>query len=342
MSHELEISSSGKASMAYATGGDRAIPWHRLGTPMAGLQTIDQMLKAANADFDVLLTKVAAVDDYGNLIRNSDGSALIVEDSRATIRQNLDGSFNPLATVGTRYAVRQNREVLERALAVVGADENDAVMDTVGVLRDGARFFATIELGGLVIDPAGVNDKIARYLVVSAGHDGVWPIRYANTDIRAVCNNTVILGLKQAQRVFTARHTLNVDSVIDEAKEVLRISTVWADMFKIEAEKMMGINAAPRSKKLSNVIDGVFPKQKDETARQQKNRIETIDEVLSIYGNKRNAGGYGYNGWSLYNAIVEYFDHSRTSDTYANAIASMDENSFVTQKKLLTHSLVIN
>jgi phage/plasmid-like protein (TIGR03299 family) len=215
-------------------------------------------------------------------------------------------------------------------------------MDTVGVLRDGARFFATIELGGLVLDPAGVNDKIARYLVVSAGHDGVWPIRYANTDIRAVCNNTVILGLKQAQRVFTARHTRNVDSVIEEAKEVLRISTVWADRFKIEAEKMISINAAPRSKKLSDVIDGVFPKQKDETARQQKNRMETIDQVLSIYGNKRNAGGYGYNGWSLYNAIVEYFDHARTNDTYGNAIASMDENSFVTQKKLLTHSLVVN
>lgn len=328
--------------MAFATGGDRTIPWHRLGTPMAGLQTIDQMLSAAKADFDVLLTKVAAVDDDGNLIRNIDGSALIVEDSRATIRQNIDGSFNPLATVGTRYAVRQNREVLERALAVVGAGDKDAVMDTVGVLRDGARFFATIELGGLVLDPAGVNDKIARYLVVSAGHDGVWPIRYANTDIRAVCSNTVILGLKQAQRVFTARHTRNVDSVIEDAKEVLRISTTWADEFKIEAEKMMTISAAPRSKKLSEVIDGVFPKQKDETLRQQKNRTETIDRVLSIYSNERNAGGYGYNGWSLYNAIVEYFDHSRTSDTYNNAVLSMDENSFVTQKKLLTHALVIN
>jgi len=342
MAHELEINGSGRANMAYATGGDRVIPWHRLGTPMSGLQTVDEMLRAANADFDVLLTKVAAVDDNGDLIRNADGSALIIDDSRATIRQNIDGSFNPLATVGTRYAVRQNREVLERAIAVVGADENDAIMDTVGVLRDGARFFATIDMGSLVIDPSGVNDKIARYLVVSAGHDGVWPIRYANTDIRAVCSNTVVLGLRKAQRVFTARHTRNVDSVIEDAKEVLRISTDWADKFKAEAELMMGVGAAPRSKKLSSVIDGVFPKQKGETARQQKNRIDTIDHVLAIYANERNAGGYGYNGWALYNAIAEYFDHSRTRDSYSNAVASMDENSFVTQKKLLTHSLVIN
>lgn len=183
MAHELEIVGK-KAKMAYADGDGRMVPWHRLGTPMAGLQTMEAMLEAAEADYDVILTRVAAVDDNGDLVRNNDGSVVIVEDSRATVRQNLDGSFNALATVGTRYEVRQNREVLERAFAVIGASEGDAVMDTLGVLRNGARFFATIELGGLIIDPAGVNDKIARYLVVSAGHDGVWPIRYARSEER--------------------------------------------------------------------------------------------------------------------------------------------------------------
>lgn len=341
MSHELDFNRDKKARMAYATGGLRAIPWHRLGTPMEGLQTVDAMLKAADADFDVLLTKVAVVDDYGNLIRNADGTVLIVEDSRATVRQNTDGSFDALATVGTRYVVRQNREVLERAIAVVGASTGDAVMDTVGVLRGGSRFFATIDLGAVVVDPSGIGDKIARYLVVSTGHDGVWPIRYANTDIRAVCNNTVVLGLKQAERVFTARHTRNVDSVIEDAKTVLRISTQWADEFKAEAERMLAITALPRSRKLSQVIDGVFPETKDQTSRQKKHRDETVDHVLSIYANERNAGSYGYNGWSLYNAIAEYYDHCRTDDPVANATASMDDTSVTTTKKLLAHRLIV-
>ena len=98
MAHELEIGKNGKARMAYA---DREIPWHRLGTPMKGLQTAEAMLSAAQADFDVVLTKVAAVDDNGNFIRNSDGSPVIVEDSRATVRVNDDGTFDGLATVGT-------------------------------------------------------------------------------------------------------------------------------------------------------------------------------------------------------------------------------------------------
>lgn len=342
MSHELDFDNNGKARMAYATGGDRVIPWHRLGVPMDGLQTVDAMLQAADADYDVLLTRVAAVDDAGEPIRNADGSVVIIEDSRATIRQNTDGSINPIATVGTRYVVRQNREVLERALAVVGASSGDAVMDTVGVLKDGARFFSTIELGATFVDPAGVNDKIARYLVVSTGHDGVWPIRYANTDIRAVCKNTVVLGLHNAERVFTARHTRNVDTVLEDARMVLRLSTDWSEKFRLEAERMLSINAPLRSKKLSDVLNGVFPAGKDETARQKRNREETLDSVLSTYTNERNAGGYGFNGWALYNAVCEYLDHLRTDDKISNAIASMDDTSSVTQKKLLTHALVLN
>lgn len=71
MAHELEFDRKGVARMAYA---DREIPWHRLGKPMKGLQTVDAMLLAAQADFDVVLTKVAVVDDEGNFITNPNGT----------------------------------------------------------------------------------------------------------------------------------------------------------------------------------------------------------------------------------------------------------------------------
>ena len=135
----IEVNKDGTARFAY-TGAQT--PWHRLGKSMQGLQTIDAMLEASQADYQVLLTKIAVVDDEGNLVRNPDGSPVIVEDNKATVRMNDDGSFSPLATVGNRYDVRQNREVLERAMAVVGASKGDAVIDTCGVLKGGARFFA--------------------------------------------------------------------------------------------------------------------------------------------------------------------------------------------------------
>ena len=76
MAHQLGTSRLGVARMAYS---DREIPWHRLGTPMKGLQTADAMLQAARADFDVELTRVAAIDKDGNFILNPDGTPVIIE-----------------------------------------------------------------------------------------------------------------------------------------------------------------------------------------------------------------------------------------------------------------------
>lgn len=331
MAHELE-------SFAFSDVG--GVPWHKLGTKMRGLQTVDAMLEAASADFDVQLVKVAAVDDDGNLITNPDGTPVIIDDSRATIRANADGSYNDLATVGTRYEVRQNREVAERALAVIGASNGDAVVDTCGVLRDGRRFFMTIELGAVVVDPAGINDRIARYLVVSSGHDGVWPIRYANTDIRGVCNNTVVLGLKSAERVFTARHTRNVDTALEDAQEVLRLSTSWSRAFTAEAERLLRV-PVPTAGDLAKIVGKAFPLDSTATDRQKKNHEIVRDSIIAIYSNERNAGGYGRNGWAAYNAVAEYLDHHRPSQPEDRAVASMDENSWVTRTKRLAHQAIL-
>jgi phage/plasmid-like protein (TIGR03299 family) len=300
------------------------------------------MLEAAYADYDVVLTKVAAVDDNGALIRNTDGTPVIITDSRATVRMDIDGTFSPLATVGTRYEVRQNREVLERAVAVVGASKGDAVIDTCGVLRNGARFFSTIDLGAIVIDPAGINDRIGRYLVVSTGHDGVWPIRYANTDIRAVCNNTVVLGLQQAQRVFTARHTRNVDFAMDDARTVLNLSTAWSEAFTKQAEDLLRINTSPSTGRIDRVLGTLYPERPTETERQRRRREGIVEVIRSIYMNEKNAAKFGHNGWSLVNAIGEYLDHYRESTPQERAAASMDDTSHATRTKLQAYGLVLS
>lgn len=339
MAHELEIRQDGTAKFAYAATGGH--PWHMLGTPMKGLSSIDDMLAAADANYEVRLVKVAAVDDYGNILRNPDNTPVMLDDSRATIRANIDGSFDGIATVGTRYTVKQNMEVAERALAVVGASRGDAVVDTAGVLLDGARFFMTLDLGPLVIDPTGVNDRIARYLVVSTGHDGVWPVRYANTDIRAVCNNTVRMGLRDAQRLFVARHTRNIESVLDDAQKVLEISTAWATEFSRMAEQMLRIPVPTSSNQVDKVLNAVFPEKTGETERQKANREKQQMMVRAVYHSEKNAAGFGYNAWSLFNAIGEYLDHHREAEPADRALASMDDNGWVTRTKLTAQEAVL-
>jgi len=339
MAHGLEINKDGTARMAFA---DREVPWHKLGVRMSGLQTAPEMLRAAQADFDVVTTRVSVCDDNGEPIRNPDGKVVLVEDSRATVRVNPDGTFDGLSTVGTRYVVQQNIECLERALAVVGASKGEALIDTCGVLDGGREFFSSIDLGQLIIDPTGINDKIERYLLVRNGHNGRTPITFANTSVRAVCKNTVMAGIKSANRVFTARHTRNADIAIEEAQKVLEFSTEWAKSFRETAEKLLSIPVSPYSQNFTKVLNGVFPAPVGETDRQKKNRENTLSLVKGIYGNDKNGGGFGYNGWTTYNAIVEYLDHYRDAQPNERAIASMDNNSWVTLKKIKTQEIVLS
>jgi phage/plasmid-like protein (TIGR03299 family) len=309
---------------------------------MRGLQTAEAMLAAAQADFDVVTTNVAAVDAEGNFIRNPDGTPVIIGDSRATVRVNPDGTFDGLATVGTRYVVQQNRECLDYALAIVGASKGDAVVDTCGVLEGGREFFASLDLGPLVIDPKGINDKIERYLLVRNGHEGKTAITFANTSIRAVCKNTVIAGVHNAQAVFAARHTRNVESTLAEAENVLNFSTSWAKSFQAAANSMLGIEMPLNSGKVDKVLEKVFPEKTGETDRQRRNREKTIDLVRGLYQNDKNAAGYGFNGWSAFNAIIEYLDHYRDVGVDERAIASMNNNSSISQKKMKAQEVILS
>lgn len=342
MTHELDFNEDGSARMAYA---DREIPWHRLGTPMKGLQTAEAMLSAANADFDVVLADVAAVDGNGNVLFNGEGlnaEPVKINNSRATIRVNPDGSFDGLATVGTRYVVEQNKDCLMRALDIVGASEGDAVVDTVGVLREGREFFACLDLGSLIIDPNGVRDKIDRYLLVLNGHDGRTPITFANTPIRAVCKNTVTFGMRQAKSVFRAKHTRNADKAVEAARDVLSISVEWAKEFTKMAEQLLHIPVPAGSRHFDKVFDTVFPDSTHATDRQQDHRDEVQMAVRGLYASKKNAAGFGYNGWSAYNAFAEYLDHAREGNADSKAASSMNLNSWVSKRKQLAQKAILS
>jgi hypothetical protein len=100
------------------------------------------------------------------------------------------------------------------------------------------------------------------------------------------------------------------------------------------AETMLAIPAPLGSASVDKVINAVFPIKTDETDRQRNRRMEINGVIRSLYTNERNGKNYGYNGWSIYNSIVEYIDHYRDEDKNSLAVASMDDSSWATRKKL--------
>jgi phage/plasmid-like protein (TIGR03299 family) len=298
---------------------------------MRGYGTVDEMLAAAHADYEVRLEPTFVVAPDGQPVETG---------RRATVRENpYTGATEVLADVGNRYSIIQNRYTLERALEVVGAARGDAVVDTCGVLHEGRQFFAYIDLGTLVIDPTGINDEIARGLLVYNSHDGTVPLTYANTNERAVCKNTVTAGLKTARRTFKAKHTPEVEGRLDEAHTVLALSTTWAQAFREMAEEMLAIPMTPD--RLTRVLAAAVPLPDRASDRQVKNREETAEVIRAIYENPRNAGYCGHNGWAAWNAVVEYFDYYRPATPDERAIASMDDTSWVSKRKLIAQDIVL-
>jgi phage/plasmid-like protein (TIGR03299 family) len=333
LAHELEERRDGGFNFVF--NGQAGRPWHRLGTQVEGLQTADIMLKEANADYEVWTEPV--------FVKDARTGELVQVDNRfATVRVNPDtNDLQPFEVFTDRYTVMQNREVLEKALEVVGASNGDAVIDTLGVMFKGAQFFACLDLGGLIIDPMGAADEIARYLMVKTSHDGSSPLIYANTDIRVVCNNTCRLAEAKAKSVFKARHTPNAEKRLVEAQRVLGLSTKWAEHFKEQAEAMLQIPVPRVSRSFDVVMDALWPMKDADTDRKKRNRDEIVGSIEAVYANERNAGRVGFNGWGLYNAIVEHQDWHRAGSVEDLATAAVDESGLTSKRKRQAHQAVM-
>jgi phage/plasmid-like protein (TIGR03299 family) len=308
MAHELETI-NGRTSFAY-NGSEN--PWHKLGQPMQGLQTASAMLEAAQADYTVSTAPIYTMTEDG----------MIELDSHvATVRTVEAGDDRPadekvMGVVGSGYQVVQNETALDLALRIVGADPNeDAVVDTCGVLFGGRRFFAYIDLGTLDLDPQGVNDRITRGLGVLTSHDGTQAVTFAMSNLRWVCNNTVTAGLARAASTFRARHTQNVEISLNEARKVLGVSLGWAARFAEQAEAMLRVNDGMSDGRAHDLLTKLerelWPISDDPTTRVENNAERRRASLHKLLDSPTCIPAVGANGWAVYNAVTEYLDHQR-------------------------------
>lgn len=329
--HAIEIV-NGQASMAYRKQG--GTPWHGLGTPLDGHQDLETMLREANADYDVQKLPVFVLNDNGEYTE--------IQNRFAVSRVNDDGTVVPFEVMKGRYHVHLNREVAQTALDIVGASEGDAVLETMGVLGRGEKFFVVVDLGTIVIDPNGAEDTVARYLMAATSHDGTLAITLANSNIRTVCQNTVTAAINNAKSVFRARHTPNSEDRIRQAREVLNLSTQWSEAFAQMANDMLSIDVPVGSQKVDTVLNVLFPENAEDTDRKKRNREAIIEDIRARYTNDKNVGKVGANGWALYNAIVEHHDWAKKKSPEKRTLEAIDSTQLIGQRKVKAQHAVLS
>ena len=266
----------------------RTAPWHGLGVRVEEVLGSKEALIQAGLDWKVEQTDVYAA------------SGERIPGDKANIR-DIDGSV--LGIVGDRYKIVQNEEAFAFTDGLLG---EGVKYETAGSLAGGKIVWMLAKLPEKYIIS---GDAIEPYLVFCNSHDGSGAIRVAMTPVRVVCQNTLNLALKGASRVWSARHTGNVMSRMDEARETLQLANAYMSQLgrsinELQAKKLT-------DKKVLAMIDSLYPVSEDLSEMQKKNNLKQQEILKACYFDEPDLQGVGKNGYRFINAVSDMAYHGK-------------------------------
>lgn len=255
-------------------------PWHGIGTVVEEAPTSEDAIRIAKLDWTVQQFPVyannAPVDGYF-----------------ANIRSDVN---IPLGIVKGRYKIVQNSEAFSFVDNIVGNKDIECRYETAGSLFNGKRIFLLVRLP----DKDILGDKIENYMFFTNSHDGSKSLMAGISSVRVVCNNTLQMAIKNAERMWTCRHTVSIQEKVFEAKASLGMAVAYMDNMDKVAEDMYAvkIDADTFFKKL-----GESPIM---MAIAEKNRNLMIERMRLIADSKDDLFDFRGTGWGLYNAVADY------------------------------------
>lgn len=312
MSHNLEII-DGEASFISAgddvAGGGRG--WHLLGKlKKKGYATLKEMIHGANLHktyFKVPLTALITPD----MEIMVDGMPYPVKPGRAMVEGKVavcrlhpvTDELQVISVVGEDHKVWQPYDSFAFVQRLL--DTNQAIGVTAGALNEGKQPFCCFKLPGHMM--VGGVDRVDLYLGMVDSFDGSRKLTVAATPVRFECANTVTLGLRQAVRVWTLKHTKGAELDEDKAREALDLSNKYAEAFVSAAETMLKRRLSNR--KFEQIIEQEFGPGENPSQRAAA-LWETKRSALMASWGSPNLGNVKNTAWAGWNAVVEYLDWS--------------------------------
>lgn len=308
MAHALEVVEN-KAAFAFREKG--GLPWHGLGQPLPDNATTEEVLAAAHlAGWDVRLEPVktdARTDkEYFEVLRTNP----------------FDGGLDQLAIVGSRYMEVQNETVAEFAANIV---DGGAMWETAGSILNGRRAFFALELEeDIVLDPNGSADKIGRYITVETSHDGTSAV-YANTsNVRVVCQNTLMASKSAAMSTFKVRHTQSVEGRLEDARKALSIAFKQGDVLAKELQDL--IEEEFTKKQFFDLVKDIYPKPERDVRGSVKKWENKTDVLMDLWNGNAEGGNTvenledtKYKAYNVLNEHLLWYPQSR-SGNYDNLL----------------------
>lgn len=262
--------------------------------PISAKEAIADM----EADFNVSKQPLIRVpQEVYDAIKNGEpignlnlSAANLIGSHAATVRDDLDFT---LGVVGADYSVVNNAQSLAFIDMLEEVSGHKVDITSGGVLGNGERFFLQGKLDKSCFLDNG-KDEVEQYVVFTNGHNGSYSLACYMTPIRVVCQNSLNLSLRNANKVVF-KHTKNLGKRLDwemeenrrKALEVFKKSVQFTKEFE---EAMLRLKSKEVTK--NDTLDFAAKLYLNDAAYKlylQNNRNwDSVDEISTRSKNQMN------------------------------------------------------
>lgn len=270
--------------------------WRGLGVNVAEARSSKEALAMSGLDWNVYQQTMTAEN------------GLPILGYKANIR-DIDDQL--LGVVTDKYQVVQNEEAFAFTDELLG---HGVRYETAGMLQDGRK---TWILARLLQRYQMMGDWIDPYLVFYNSHDGSGSIKVALTPIRVTCQNTLNLALRKSNRIWSTKHTGEIHSRMDDARETLFRAEEYMDELNNEMYRLADISFSDNE--VDKFIHELIPLPKNASAQQEKNTERLWNDLKVRYHKAPDLKHLVGNGYKLINAVSDFATHAeplRKTDSY--------------------------
>ncbi|MEI3299685.1 MAG: DUF932 domain-containing protein [Eubacterium sp.] len=270
--------------------------WKGLGINVAEARSSEEALAMSGLDWDVYQQTMTA--DNG----------IPIMGYKANIR-DVDDQL--LGVVTDKYQVVQNKEAFAFTDELLGQGVR---YETAGMLQDGRK---TWILARLPQRYQMLGDWVDPFLVFYNSHDGSGSIKVALTPIRVTCQNSLNLALRKANRVWSTKHTGEIHSRMDDARETLFRAEEYMDELNREMNRLADISFTDKA--VEQFIEELIPVPKNASSQQERNVRRLRNDLKDRYYKAPDLRHLAGNGYKLINAVSDFATHAeplRKTDSY--------------------------
>ena len=269
-------------------------PWHGLGTKIETAPTSEDAIVAAGLDWNVIQEPVYT----------SEG--VLIPGYKANIR---DTDRKVLGMVTNKYKIVQNKDAFSFTDSLLGEGVR---YETAGSLASGKRVWMLARLEDRQI----TDEKISPYLVFTNNHDGTGAVKVAITPVRVVCQNTLNLALRTAERSWSAAHMGNIKDKLNEAKKTLLNAENYLECLEEEFGEL-------KMQKLTDdqviqYIKELIPMDEKATDRVKSTTKEMWVDIMDRYLYTPNLQPLEKSAYRFVNAVSDFATHRQPARRTAN------------------------